>query len=108
MLDLVIRKQSDIELLCEQYGVRRLWLFGSATKGTWNSATSDLDFIVDLGTYEHGVSSRFLGLLVALESLFGVQVDLLTHRQVQSDWFRKEVEASRVLVYDSSSQSVVA
>jgi predicted nucleotidyltransferase len=108
MIDLVASKQAEIEALCEEYGVQRLWLFGSAAKGAWNSVSSDLDFIVDLGEYEQGVSSRFLGLVVALESLFRVRVDLLTHRQVKSDWFRKEVESSRVLVYDSTRQSVVA
>lgn len=58
MIDMLTTKQSYIEMLCEEFGVQWLWLVGSATKGTWNPATSDLDFIVDLGTYEQGVSSR--------------------------------------------------
>lgn len=108
MIKLVADKRAELEALCEEYGVQRLWLFGSAAKGTWNADTSDFDFVVDLGTYERGVASRFLGFLVTLESLFGRRVDLLTQRQVTSDEFRKEVEESRVLLFDTTSPSVVA
>jgi uncharacterized protein len=32
--------------LCRRYGVRRLELFGSAARGQFDPATSDLDFLV--------------------------------------------------------------
>lgn len=108
MIDVVASKRAEIEALCEEYGVQKLWLFGSAVKGTWNPTSSDIDFIVDLGAYERGVSKRFLGLMVALERLLAVPIDLLTVRQVTSEWFRKEVESTRELLYDASRQSVVA
>lgn len=34
MIDIVASRQSEIEALCKEYGVRRLALFGSAAKGT--------------------------------------------------------------------------
>lgn len=108
MIDIVANKQAEIEALCETYGVQKLWLFGSATTGAWSPAASDLDFLVDLGIYERGVSDRYLGLLVTLEQLLGTEVDLLTSRQVKSEWFRKEIMATREIVYDASRQSVVA
>lgn len=107
MIDIVADKQAEIEALCETYGVRKLWLFGSATSAEWRPGSSDLDFLVDLGLYERGISDRYLGLLVALEQLFGMEVDLLTTRQVKSDWFREEIETTRELLYDASRQSVV-
>ena len=43
--------QAKLELLrelCERYGVERLELFGSAARGEFDPAKSDLDFIVPM------------------------------------------------------------
>jgi len=43
--------QAKLELLrelCERYGVERLELFGSAARGEFDPAHSDLDFIVHM------------------------------------------------------------
>src|SRR5438132_234284 len=37
----------DIRALCVKYRVKRLAVFGSAVKGTFDPATSDVDFVVE-------------------------------------------------------------
>lgn len=108
MISIIEDNRAEIEALCREHDVAALWVFGSAVKGTWDPDTSDVDFLVDLGEYEPGVAGRFLGLLVALERLLGRSVDLLTVRQVKSDWFRIEVMTTRVKIYASTESSVVA
>lgn len=73
--------KSDLAEQCRRFGVQRLEIFGSATRGDFNSAQSDFDFVVSfadktLGTY----ADRYLDFATALEHLFGRKVDLLTER----------------------------
>ncbi len=98
---IVADKRAEVVALCERYGVQRLDLFGSAAKGTFDPATSDLDFLVDLGEYGPDVARRYLGVAEELEALFGRSVDLLTVRSVRSAYFIAELEASRQFVYAS-------
>ncbi len=51
MIALIEDNREAIAELCRQFGVRRLAVFGSAAKGTFDPATSDVDFLVDLGNY---------------------------------------------------------
>ena len=62
MIALIEDNREAIVALCEQYGVQRLAVFGSAAKGTFDPATSDLDFVVEFEDYGPGVSRRFLAL----------------------------------------------
>ena len=101
MIALIEDNRDVIVALCEQYGVQRLAVFGSAVKGTFDPATSDLDFAVDLGDYEPGVSRRYLGLIVALENLFGRDVEVVTIHQETSGWFRDEVARSAITIYEA-------
>ncbi len=99
MIDLIEDNRQAIEDLCRQYGVRKLAVFGSAAKGTFDPATSDLDFVVDLGEYEKGVSRRFLRFYTELQNLFEIRVDIETLHPHLSEAFRKELDATAVAIY---------
>lgn len=108
MIDLIESNRDRIEALCRENDIAALWIFGSAAKGTWNPDTSDIDFLVDLGGYEPGVSGRFLRLMISLEELLGRSIDLVTVRQLKSDWFRTDVLATRELLYAAKGSTMVA
>ena len=100
MIALIDDNRDAIAALCRQYGVQRLSVFGSAIKDTFDPATSDLDFVVDLGGYERGVARRYLGLIVALETLLGRSVDVVTIHPGTSDTFRNELQRTAVTIYE--------
>lgn len=52
------RHLPNIALLCEQYGVNHLELFGSATGADFNPQSSDLDFLVELDMQSAGSPAR--------------------------------------------------
>ncbi len=108
MLDTIEAKQPQLAVLCRRFGVRKLDLFGSAATGAFDAATSDLDFIVDLGGYDVTVVDRFLDLADALETLFDRPVDLITVESVRSPLFRTEVDRSRTTLYDASADQAAA
>lgn len=99
MIDLIEDNRNAIANLCRQYGIKRLAVFGSAVKGTFDPATSDLDFVVDLGEYEKGVSRRFLTFYTELQNLFDHRVDIETLHPHLSEAFRQELDSTAVTIY---------
>ena len=101
LIELVEGKRRELAGLCRKYGVERLYLFGSAATGRFVEASSDLDFVVEMvdrqptGSY----ADRYFELAEGLERLFGRHVDLITEESVRNPYFRREVEATRQLVY---------
>ncbi len=108
MIALIEDNREAIDALCQQYGVQRLAVFGSAVKDTFDPATSDLDFVVDLGGYERGVARRYLGLIVALESLFRRDVDVVTIHPGTSGTFRSELERTAITIYERTRKTAAA
>ena len=100
----------EIEKLCDQYGVSRLEVFGSAVTGTFNPASSDFDFIATFA--EKGFGSRYgrryLSFAEELESLLGRPVDLLTDAPLRNPYFARSVNESRRTIYESKRSQAVA
>ena len=107
MIAIVEDNREAIVALCERYGVRRLSVFGSAVTGTFDPATSDVDFLVDLGEYDDRVGRRFMRVIVALEDLMGRRIDVVTE-PVTKPWLREEVDATKVTIYESASSQTAA
>lgn len=107
MIAIIENKQDEIAALCHQYGIRKLELFGSAATGTFDPETSDLDFIVDLGEYDEGVSHRSLGFAEALNALCGRPVDVITAPPIRNPFFRAEVDETKQPVYAAPDRETV-
>jgi predicted nucleotidyltransferase len=107
MIALIEDNREAIVELCERFRVRRLSVFGSAAKGTFDPATSDVDFLVDLGDYDDRVAKRFMGFIVALEDLMGRRIDVVTE-PVTKSWLREEVDMTKVTIYESASSQTAA
>jgi predicted nucleotidyltransferase len=100
MISIVSQKKNEVTEICRQFKVRRLDLFGSATKQTFNEASSDLDFVVSFSTQEPDEYTRcYFDLAQALEKLFRRNVDLVTERSVRNPYFRQVIEQTREPVY---------
>lgn len=109
MTEMVEQHLDAIRSLCRTYGVRRLDLFGSAATGAFDTATSDLDFVVTFAdTQLPWYADRYLGFAEALEALFGRPVDVVTERSIRNPYFRQVVDASRQSVYDERDATAAA
>src|SRR5699024_5729424 len=105
---LIENKRDEIAALCRKYRIKRLDVFGSAATGAFDPETSDVDFLVDLGGYEPGVSDRFLDFANALEQLLGHDVDLVTDDSIRNPYFKRAVDRSREPVYERARDQAVA
>jgi predicted nucleotidyltransferase len=98
--DLIEQHRSQLLELCHKYDVRRLDLFGSATRGDFDPINSDLDFIVEFNNFNvDNAADRYLGLLVDLEDLFGRRIDLVSYRAIRNPYFKQIVNDTRVTLY---------
>jgi len=90
--------------LCNKYKVIRLFIFGSLSKGNFNSETSDIDLIVELEKLppiEKG--ENLMRFWSELEKLFTRKVDLLTEKNLKNPYLKNEIENSKLLLYDRAS-----
>jgi predicted nucleotidyltransferase len=108
MIALIEDHLEEIVALCREFGVARLDLFGSAAADTFGDE-SDLDFVAIFSDTSPGsYADRYLDLAESLERLFGRKVDLLTERAIRNPYFRREVDATRRVVYDERRQEAAA
>jgi predicted nucleotidyltransferase len=108
IIALIEDNREAIVELCERFRVRRLAVFGSAAKGTFDPATSDVDFLVDLGDYDDRVAKRFMGFIVALEDLMGRRIDVVTEKAVADPDFRRELDATAEVIYGTATSETAA
>ena len=108
MISLIADNTDAIAAICREYRIRKLDLFGSAATGDFDPETSDIDFVVDLGAYERGVSRRFLQFADALEALLGRRIDVITDEQLRNPYFRQSVQEQRVNVYNAEDSEAAA
>ena len=89
-----------LSALCRRFHVRRLDQFGSAATGRFDSARSDLDFLVEFEPLEPAVyADTYFGLREGLIALFGRSVDLVTEASLTNPYFRNRVLAERQTLY---------
>jgi len=108
MIELIQDNRGAIMELCRQNSIRKLEVFGSAATGAFDPASSDIDFVVDLGGYECGVAKRFLRFAYALEALLDRKVDLVTEASITNPYFRYSVNQSRELLYERGDSEAAA
>lgn len=102
MIPLIEQHRADLSALCRRFNVRRLDIFGSATKETFSLERSDLDFIVTLEASSAGeYADNYFGLAHALEALFQRKVDLITEASIRNPFFHQTVEQTRKPLYEA-------
>jgi predicted nucleotidyltransferase len=97
---IIASRHSELTDLCRRFHVNRLELFGSAARGDFDPARSDVDFLV---AFERDTPLRaldaYFGLKEGLEALLGRPVDLVMPDAVRNPYLRASIERSREVVY---------
>ena len=93
--------EEALTMLCREFNVTRLELFGSAVREGSFTEKSDLDFLVrfapnaELGPW----MSQYFELAKRLERLFGRKVDLVIEGPQLKERFLRSIESDRHLIY---------
>ncbi len=87
--------------ICKVHEVKALYAFGSSTTSLFNEERSDIDLLVELETQDPiARGENLMNLWEQLERFFQKKVDLLTDASIRNPILRKNIEATRVLIYD--------
>lgn len=99
-LNLDPARRERLAALCRQYFVHRLDVFGSAARGRFDEARSDVDVLVE---FEAGANRSYVDtwfdLRDSLEEFFGRRVDLVTTSAIRNPYFRESIDTSRLTLY---------
>jgi len=91
---------TSIQELCMLNGVKTLYAFGSVLTNRFDEG-SDIDLIVDLEEKDPiEYTEKYFNLKFGLERILGRTVDLLEERADLNPIIRKEIEQSKVVVYE--------
>ncbi|MBI5144710.1 MAG: nucleotidyltransferase family protein [Candidatus Omnitrophica bacterium] len=86
----------EIPYLKENYGVKKIALFGSVVKGKYTKS-SDIDMVVE---FEKPIGLRFMDLAEYLEKRLGRKADILTAGGIKSIRIKKVAQnIKRSLLY---------
>ena len=78
MNPIIETRRADVAVLCRRFLVRRLDVFGSATRADFAPNRSDLDLLVEFEPdTDLKALNQYIGFRHALEALFGRPVDLI-------------------------------
>jgi uncharacterized protein len=89
----------SIQTLCEKHHVEKLYLFGSAAKGTMTEG-SDVDLLVkfkEMKTTEY--FENFLVLKNELQGVFGRKIDLVELQTLKNPVLIDSINQSKELIY---------
>lgn len=85
---------------CREHQVLRMHLFGSAVRNDFDPSRSDLDMLVEFQTIESGaLVQAYFGLERQLAVITGKPVDLVMADAVRNPYVRRDIEASKRLIY---------
>ena len=100
MIQLLETKLDAISTACRRSGVARLDAFGSALRDEFQPGRSDVDLLVEFGPMEpYARVDAYFGLLEALRSILGEQVDLVVSGAVKNRYIASEIEQTKELLY---------
>jgi len=93
--------------LCRQFGVERLYAFGSVITDRFDPEKSDLDLIVELENMPPLIrGENLIALWEALEDLFSKKVDLITDQPIKNPYLRANINRTKQVIYDRKSEEV--
>jgi predicted nucleotidyltransferase len=97
---LIDKKLEEIAATCQRYGIKRLFIFGSALREDFRPGESDIDLLVEFGPLE--ITKRFHTYLDAREAfrnIFQADVDLVMQGAVRNKVIAGEIDRTKQLVY---------
>lgn len=100
MANFIEEKNEEITATCLRFGIKRLFVFGSALRDDFRPGESDIDLLVEFGPLE--VTKLFHAYLDAREAfrkIFQADVDLIMQDAVKNKIILKEIDRTKKLLY---------
>jgi predicted nucleotidyltransferase len=94
--------------LCSDHKVKSLYAFGSSVTDKFDPVTSDIDLLVeidDIDPIERG--EKLIDLWDKFEIFFNKKIDLLTYSSIKNPILRKNIDNTKILIYEGAGKKVL-
>ena len=99
--DEILKKLTVFKMLCQNHKVKYLYAFWSSTNDNFDYDKSDIDLLVEIDAQdpvERG--EKLISLWDTFEDFFHLKVDLLTDSSIRNPYLRKNIDSTKILIYD--------
>jgi predicted nucleotidyltransferase len=108
IIDEISGKKDDFLLLCKAHKVKYLYAFGSSVSDHFDPLNSDIDLLVEIDSIDPiDRGEKLLSLWDLFEIFFDRKVDLLTEGSIRNPFLRRNIDSTKVLVYDGSGKKIL-
>jgi hypothetical protein len=100
-------KMSEFLTICKTHNVKNLYAFGSSITDQFDENTSDIDFLIEIDNddpIERG--ENLINIWDKFEYFFQRKVDLLTNTSIKNPILKKNIESTKILIYDGKEQKI--
>lgn len=107
MKESIQTKLVEFLILCKSHKVKNIYAFGSAVTENFNEDSSDIDLLIEIDTedpIERG--ENLMDIWDKLEDFFQRKVDLLTLSSIKNPILKKNIDSTKILLYDGKEQKV--
>lgn len=93
---------NQLNEICMNFDVKRLYVFGSLSTDKFDENTSDIDLIVEFDQMDPiQKGEKLINIWNEFEELFGKRVDLLSRTQVRNPYLQIGIDATKKLIYEA-------
>ena len=105
--DSIKSNSSEFLTLCQSHDVKTLYAFGSSINERFNETTSDIDLLVEIETKDPiKRGENLIDLWDKFEKMFQRKVDLLTSSSIKNPILKRNIDSSKILIYDGKERKV--
>ena len=105
--DSIKSNSNEFLSLCESHDVKTLYAFGSSTNEKFDEKSSDIDLLIELETKDPiKRGENLIDLWDKFEKMFQRKVDLLTSSSIKNPILKRNIDASKILIYDGKERKV--
>ena len=97
----------DFLFLCKTHNVKSIYAFGSSVTNQFDEENSDFDFLIEIENedpIQRGES--LMELWDHFEALFHRKIDLLTNSSIRNPILKRNIDRTKVLIYDGENQKI--
>ena len=105
--DSIENNSSEFLSLCKSHDVKTLYAFGSSTNNKFDEESSDIDLLVEIDTEDPiKRGENLIDLWDKFEKIFKRKVDLLTNSSIKNPILKRNIDSSKILIYDGKVRKV--
>ena len=103
MQPIIENRKVEIQDLCRNLKIKKLYAFGSVVSKNTFTDNSDIDFLIsfvdDISLDEY--SENYFQLHYQLRELLNRDIDIVTERSLSNPYFIESINRSKVLIYEA-------